>query len=552
MIDILGIINELPHNPSEALIELDWRISKLGYLFKKQNKKPEPVYSVQMSSFDNKKSYRKPAFDSNTYINLLKSNGKSGQKKPIPNYKPPFKLQDLFGFNKEWTSFNQEDILTQIKNKDTSDHYGANFSLLQSLIDLEPKLLDFMVDCYNRLLDHEICPEWSSCKIVSAHKGGDISDPKNFRPLTVLPLVVRIWDSVISKKLGELLTNYGIIDTLVQRGVLKGVGGLSQNLIDVNRAMCSMNDDEICIFIDITNAYGSVNYGVLFHILCEYNFSPAFTKYVETYYMNAVASYDDKIFRWENGLYQGSGLSNILFLIYMDYALKNAMTDLKMMRIIDYGFDLQKNTRAFVDDLVMFLRKSSYETVIKFIEMLFSRFYCLQINQKKTYFFMNDAKVREIVIGDIRFERVHIDFKYLGIGLMCFREEFLSNYNQIIWSYLEEIDSFLIDSNYKLYLYYRRVFQRINRTLKCYYAIHGRTAGLDEIMKIIGYFIYRWIGAFPSEYLVKHIEYIGNHAIFIENEPEIIDFRILFGIENPIDDDFCQKIKNITDPYFGI
>lgn len=552
MIDILGIINELPHNPSEALIELDWRISKLGYLFKKQNKKPDLVYSVQMSSFDNKKSYRKPAFDSNTYINLLKSNGKSGQKKPIPNYKPPFKLQDLFGFNKEWTSFNQEDILTQIKNKDTSDHYGANFSLLQSLIDLEPKLLDFMVDCYNRLLDHEICPEWSSCKIVSAHKGGDISDPKNFRPLTVLPLVVRIWDSVISKKLGELLTNYGIIDTLVQRGVLKGVGGLSQNLIDVNRAMCSMNDDEICIFIDITNAYGSVNYGVLFHILCEYNFSPAFTKYVETYYMNAVASYDDKIFRWENGLYQGSGLSNILFLIYMDYALKNAITDLKMMRIIDYGFDLQKNTRAFVDDLVMFLRKSSYETAIKFIEMLFSRFYCLQINQKKTYFFMNDAKVREIVIGDIRFERVHIDFKYLGIGLMCFREEFLSNYTQIIWSYLEENDSFPIDSNYKLYLYYRRVFQRINRTLKCYYAIHGRTAGLDEIMKIIGYFIYRWTGAFPSEYLVKHIEYIGNHAIFIENEPEIIDFRILFGIENPIDDDFRQEIKKITDPYFGI
>lgn len=552
MIDILGIINELPHNPSEALIELDWRISKLGYLFKKQNKKPNLVYSVQMSSFDNKKSYRKPAFDSNTYINLLKSNGKSGQKKPIPNYKPPFKLQDLFGFNKEWTSFNQEDILTQIKNKDTSDHYGANFSLLQSLIDLEPKLLDFMVDCYNRLLDHEICPEWSSCKIVSAHKGGDISDPKNFRPLTVLPLVVRIWDSVISKKLGELLTNYGIIDTLVQRGVLKGVGGLSQNLIDVNRAMCSMNDDEICIFIDITNAYGSVNYGVLFHILCEYNFSPAFTKYVETYYMNAVASYDDKIFRWENGLYQGSGLSNILFLIYMDYALKNAITDLKMMRIIDYGFDLQKNTRAFVDDLVMFLRKSSYETAIKFIEMLFSRFYCLQINQKKTYFLMNDAKVREIVIGDIRFERVHIDFKYLGIGLMCFREEFLSNYTQIIWSYLEENDSFPIDSNYKLYLYYRRVFQRINRTLKCYYAIHGRTAGLDEIMKIIGYFIYRWTGAFPSEYLVKHIEYIGNHAIFIENEPEIIDFRILFGIENPIDDDFRQEIKKITDPYFGI
>lgn len=548
MIDILGIINELPENPSEALIELNWRISKFVDLFKKPNKKTDAVYSVPMLSFDNKKSYRKPAFDSNTYISHLKSNGKSRQKKPIPNYNPLFKLWDVFGFDKEWTHFTGEDIITAIKNKETSDQYGANFFILQSLIDLEPKLLDFMVDCYNRLIDHEICPEWSSCGIVSAHKGGNLSEPINFRPLTILPIVVRIWDSVISKKLGDLLTNYGVIDTLVQRGVLSGVGGLYQNLLDVNRAMCSMNDDEICLFIDITNAYGSVNYGLLCHILKEYNFSPALTKYIETYYMNAFASYDGKMFRWENGLYQGSGLSNILFLIYMDYCLKNAMIDLKMMRILDFGFDLQKKTRAFVDDLVMFLPKSSYYNVIKFIQMIFG-FYGLQINQKKTYFFMNDTKVSELVVEDIKFERVHIDFKYLGIGLICFREEFLRNYYRKIQEYLEEIDSFEINRHTKLYLYYRRVFQRINRTFKCYYAIFGRSSGLDEIMKLIGYFIYRWTCVFPSKYLEKHIEYIESKVIHNELA-EMIDFQTLFGMENPNCDDF-HAIKSITDPYFG-
>lgn len=549
MVDILGIINELPHNPSEALIELNWRISKIIDLFKKHNKKHDVVYSVPMSSFNNKKSYQKPVFDANTYISYLKSNGTSKKQKPIPNYTPLFKLWNTFGFDKEWTHFTNEDIITTIKNKDTSDQYGANFSVLHSLIDLEPKLLDFMVDCYNRLLDNQICPEWSSCGLVPAHKGGDLSDPKNFRPLTILPIVVRIWDSVISKKLGELLKKYGVIDTLVQRGVLSGVDGLSQNLLDVNREMCSMSDDKICFFIDITNAYGSVNYGVLSYILREYNFSPAFTKYIETYYMNAYASYNGQIFRWENGLYQGSGLSNIIFLIYIDYALKNVMTDLKMMRIIDFGFDLQKNTRVFVDDLVMFLPKSSYEGAIKLIQMIFC-LYGLEINQKKTYFFMNDSKMSEIVIGDIRFGRVHIDFRYLGIGLMCFREEFLANYRETIQTYLEEIDSFVIDPKYKLYLYYRRVFQRINRTLKCYCAIHGRTAGLDEIMKLIGYFIYRWTGAFPSKYLATHIEYIGQNEF-----SEIVDFPTLFGIENPVDD-FCNKVngikKNITDPYFGL
>jgi hypothetical protein len=243
----------------------------------------------------------------------------------------------------------------------------------------------------------------------------------------------------------------------------------------------------------------------------------------------------------------------------MDYALKNAMTDLKMMRIIDFGFDLQKKTRAFVDDLFIVLPKKSCSPAIQFIQMLFSWFYGLEINQNKTYFFMNDVKVSELAIGDIQFKRVHIDFRYLGLGLMCFQEDFLDNYRKIIRSYLEEIDTFGIDPKYKLYLYYRRVFQRINRTLKCYYAIHGRTDGLDEIMKLIGYFIYRWTGAFPSEYLAKHIEYIANKVSSVElPESDVVNFQTLFGIENPMDDDFRKEMKGMKgmnrlddmDPYF--
>ena len=57
---------------------------------------------------------------------------------------------------------------------------------------------------------------------------------------------------------------------------------------------------------------------------------------------------------------------------------------------------------------------------------------------------MNDAKVVELAVGDIKFNRVHIDFLYLGIGLICFREEFLRNYRGKIQRYLEEIDSISI------------------------------------------------------------------------------------------------------------
>ena len=72
MVDILEIINELPQNPSEALIELNWRLSKMAHLFPKAHKKSDIVYNVPLL-LDNKKSYLKPAFDSHAYIDYLKS-----------------------------------------------------------------------------------------------------------------------------------------------------------------------------------------------------------------------------------------------------------------------------------------------------------------------------------------------------------------------------------------------------------------------------------------------------------------------------------------------
>jgi hypothetical protein len=548
------LIQNPPRNPSTALIALNRFIGnpEFSKLFPKQKKSRNPVYKVPIESLNDGKSTSNspPEFSSGEYVSYINSVGNSGEQKPNPNFTPFFKnLWESYKFNKGWMIITHEDIHCAIEGKNTRDHFGASFSNLRRIVDLEPKLLDFIIDCYNRMLDHEICPEWYSCGLVPAHKGGDTSIPKNFRPLTILPLFVRIWDSIISKKLGEVLKKCGIIDTIVQRGILSGVGGVNQNLLDVNLMLKTISGDNTAFFIDITNAYGSLNFKVLFHMLREYNFSPALTKYIETYYMNAHASYEKTIFRWENGLYQGSGLSNILFLIYIDYALKHAMRELKMRRIIDFGFDLQANTRAFVDDLFMILPTDSCGRAIEFIQTFLREVYGLGINQTKTYFYKTDPTAMELTFRDVKFKRVDMDFKYLGLRLMCFREEFLASFLETIRPWLEEIGGFDIKSEYKVYLYYRRVFDRINRTMKCYYAVNGKTAGFDEIMELIEGFIHKWTGVSHGTYLAKHIEYIANKVSGIELlESKVVDFRELFGIENP-DDDFCEEMAKTEDPY---
>ena len=82
--------------------------------------------------------------------------------------------------------------------------------------------------------------------------------------------------------------------------------------------------------------------------------------------------------------------------------------------------------------------------------------------------------------------------------------------------------------------------------MKCYYAIHGKTAGFDEIMELIEGFIRRWTGGVShGTYLVKHVEYITNAELL---ESKVVDFEGLFGIKNP-NGDFCKKMAKTNDPY---
>ena len=93
----------------------------------------------------------------------------------------------------------------------------------------------------------------------------------------------------------------------------------------------------------------------------------------------------------------------------MDYCLKNAMIDLKMMRILDFGFDLQKKTRAFVDDLVIFLPKYSYYNVIKFIHASSSKGITIDTFNASTYYVPRFIKAKRLDYGEDEVEDLMID-----------------------------------------------------------------------------------------------------------------------------------------------
>lgn len=568
--NIQKLIAEYP-DKSEALIQFNSMIStfqkkdNIDKIDKKENiRKLIHKFPITWDNSKDNNRFIKPKFKSdNEYIEYLSRLNVYSSPRELPIYSPRFSLSNLYTFDNNWITFNKNEVLNVINEKSTKqnkDIYGVSYHDLYHLIQENPIILDFLVDSFNCIINSEtmLCDEWCrACTIIARYKGGDVTKVSNFRPLMTFSLVVSLFDSILSRKLKKVLNDYSIIDTTVQMAFLKDSSGLWESIYGVNKKLHEIDNSKICLFIDIKNAYGSVDFDILIYILEKYNFSPKFTRYIKFYYMNSFATFNKTCFRWKNGLYQGSGLSNMLFLIYIDFCLKNMFQELKMTKTIPFEYDLQENSFAFVDDIALFVPVENIDNVIKLIQDIFM-LYGLQINQEKTYFIMNNRNITEIKSGCLTFNRATVRFLYLGINLSIFGDEFLNSLYEKIFNCCTKIDYLNINSSVKLYIFYVRIFSRITRLLECYYIIYGKTSKLEEIMINLGNFISKWTSISPVNYMNGHIEYIelkGKEKIRKMNQivnsinlsSNDINYNELFGGEPPNSEMIENSLKNVTE-----
>ena len=366
-------IESLANIPADkALIELNQYLGRTI----EENKK---IHCINIKTLVNrfpvswckkdKNKYLAPTFKKRDYIEYLTSIANGYKILEFPNYSPRFKLTDIPDFDENWCKITVNDFRDVVMNRNTNgkDMFNLSYNKLKSILENDEDALfsNFIVSKYNEILEGEgeLCDEWCSSNILTSFKGGNPEEIKNFRPISVLPILVRIMDCILASKLHAILLQYNIIDTRVQKAILRNSSGLWENIFDVNFKMYKMMDAEdtskIFFFIDLANAFGNVNYELMSYILEAHNFSPKFAAYFHRYYANICGFYRNSKFKWNNGLFQGSALSLILFIIYIDYILKHMFQDMKMSRSIQLDYDLQENTKAFVDDIVMILPNES-------------------------------------------------------------------------------------------------------------------------------------------------------------------------------------------------
>ena len=94
-------------------------------------------------------------------------------------------------------------IIMELKNRKSKDIYGMTAEIIKSAKD---ELCQPLTKLINDCIEEGYFPEQLKIrKVVPIHKNGGVNDCKNYRPISVLPVLSKIFEKVIALRLAEYL-----------------------------------------------------------------------------------------------------------------------------------------------------------------------------------------------------------------------------------------------------------------------------------------------------------------------------------------------------------
>ena len=160
------------------------------------------------------------------------------------------------------------------------DIYGISPAIIKDLADfLSPTLTEL----YNKAIDENNYPDpLKTTKLIELYKAKDPSSPVNYRPISLLPIIAKLFDTIINKQIMEHLTTHNIIShtqyafrpnsncTMTLQAVI--------NNIKASKKAC------LAIFIDLSKAYDTVSHSKLLEKLKNnFNFNASTISFFKSY-----------------------------------------------------------------------------------------------------------------------------------------------------------------------------------------------------------------------------------------------------------------------------
>ena len=352
-------------------------------------------------------------------------------------------LPEVDSFNQDINiEFTFDEIYKNIKLLNSNKSSGIDLIKNEYLKNAPQSVIELAVKLFNLILQTGIVPlEWCLGLIIPIYKKkGSAGDPNNYRGITLLSCLGKLFTSCINVRLGKYLDAWSIIGE-EQAAFREGYGTMDHVFVfnEIINLYLSKKKRLYACFIDYEKAFDTIDRAALWGKLIENNINGNVFRVIFNMYNNAKSCVKDQtmlsgIFSCNMGVRQGENLSPLLFSIFLndfESTLKkkyNGLTEINTLSQVlsteDLEFFINMYVLLYADDTLV-LAESPAE-LQNAMDEVFS--YCqkwgLTISTKKI---KNKSKTRVVIFSKGKVKEQHnfkmgnknidtdTDYCYLGV-----------------------------------------------------------------------------------------------------------------------------------------
>lgn len=360
-------------------------------------------------------------------------------------------FSDNYIVNPNWkefdcSKFKYKDFkeLLDTKRNNKSNFDGLCYELVRRTPLLKMKLLRLFNEIFKST---ELPDKWYYGIVYGLYKGsGEINNALNFRPLVRMDTFSKLYWHLIVHRLNSHIQKHNIINTDIQKAFQVDTSGVVQSLF-IHQVV--KPDSNVVVYLDIKNAFGSLQSSFVKLVLEIYGVPEFIVNSIITYLENRTVWIGTEQRTWNSGVPQGSVLSNLLFILCMNYIL----TQIHDKYYTKFGVSVHNCKfllQAFADDIVIY--GQSVECVQIILDDLYTLLKCacldLQVKKCIVDYNNNDTK-KKVYLNNIEIPDITTkpNFKYLGqyASITNIWERFTSelklSLNKIKELYIEKLEN---------------------------------------------------------------------------------------------------------------